>query len=339
MMKIFKNKIFWFLFFLFLILILGSFFYYQREIKKSIGGNDFKIIIIESGRGVSEIAKQLKEEGIIQNPFIFKIYVFLNKKDKNLKAGEYLLSPSMNIIQIVKILEKGQEALLKVTIPEGWRINEIGDYLEREKIFSKDSFLKEANNIEKWQKEFDFLKTIPKGKNLEGFLYPDTYFISKSSSPETLIRKMLTNFERKIVKKYDPEIKQSQFNLYQIITLASIIEKEGQTEEDRKIISDIFQKRLRAGMNLQSCATVEYVLQTKKRILSLQDIRIDSPYNTYIYPGLPPGPICNPSEISVKAVFYPQKTDYWYFLSDEDGNIYFQKTAQEHEAAKAKYLK
>lgn len=343
MIKIFKNKFFWIFLatfcLLFLVISSSLFFYFKKEITKSSGAENFKIVEIKKGEGVNQIADKLKNEGIINNPLAFKIYVFITKKETKIKAGEFLLSPSMNIIQIVKVLEEGQESFLKVTIPEGWKIKEISNYLESEKIFSKEDFLKEVNSLEKWQKEFAFLKIIPKDKNLEGFLYPDTYFISKNSSPEVLVRKMLVNFEQKVIKKYESEINNSKYNLYQIVILASIIEKEASKEEDRLIISDIFQKRLEKNIPLQSCATVEYILETKKHILSLQDIKINSPYNTYLYSGLPPGPICNPSVISIKAVLYPQKTNYWYFLSDSNGNTYFQKTIQEHEAAKLKYLK
>lgn len=339
MEKIFKNKIFLFFILALLIFIGAGYFYFQKAINTPKGGEVMKVITIEKGEGSKIISQKLEKEGIIKSAFIFDLYVFLYKKSKNLKAGEYLLSSSMSIVQIVKTLEEGREPFLKITIPEGWKIKEIASYLEKEKIFSQKDFLAEVNNVSKWQNEFDFLKKVPSKNNLEGFLYPDTYFLSEKSRPEDLVRKMLSNFQKKILGEFSEEIEKSSFSLYQIVILASIIEKEAATYSDRVIISDIFQKRLAKNIPLQSCATVEFVLDTKKRVLSLQDIKVNSPYNTYLYPGLPPGPICNPSIESIKAVLYPQKTEYWYFLSTPDGKTYFQKTAAEHEAAKRLYLK
>lgn len=339
MKTIFKNKLFLFSLLGILVLFLGGiYFYFQKEIRVPKGEDQIKVIKIEKGESSEVISQKLEEEGIIKKAFLFDLYVFFYKKSKNLKAGEYLLSPSMNIIQIVEILEKGREPFFKITIKEGWKVKEIVSYLEKENFFSEKEFLDEISNVKKWQEEYDFLKINFSIKNLEGFLYPDTYFLSLNSKPEDLVKKMLSNFRKQVLGNFKSEIEESKFNLYEIIILASILEKEAADENERAIISDIFQKRLEKSFPLQSCATVEYILGTKKRVLSLEDIKVKSPYNTYLHSGLPPSPICNPSKEAVKAIFYPQKTDFWYFLSTADGKTYFQRTLKEHEEAKRKYL-
>lgn len=299
-----------------------------------------KLFVIEKGQGVKEISKNLKENGFIKNCFIFETYVWLKKQENKFQAGEYVLNISMSIFKITEILTSGkvmsQEREIKII--EGWSADDIGDYLEQEKILAKKQFLAAVND-RSIKSEYQFLSIIPEGKNLEGFLFPDTYRIYKSAIAEDVAHKMLNEFDKKLSPQMREDIKNQGKNIYDIIIMASIIQKEVAKTEDMNIVSDIFWKRFDAGMPLQSCATIAYILGENKPQYSYEDTRIESPYNTYLNRGLPPTPICNPGFSAIKAAIYPLSNDYWYFLSkSENGETVFSKTLDEHNINKAKYL-
>jgi UPF0755 protein len=173
---------------------------------------------------------------------------------------------------------------------------------------------------------------------MEGYLFPDTYFIEKDDTAEIMLEKFLNNFSRHISSEDLEQIEKTGRNIFEIVTMASIIEREVQTDEDRRIVSGIFWKRIADGHPLQSCATLAYFLGIDKPQFSYEDTQIESPYNTYLNVGLPPGPIANPGEASIKAAIYPQENDYYYFLSDmSSGEIIYSKTLEEHNANKIKY--
>ena len=246
-----------------------------------------------------------------------------------------------------------------IKILEGWMNADINNYLQ-EKNFSgweEDEFLKtvgerriydpeEAQNFSRnWATEFDFLLSKPENLSLEGYLFPDTYRVFASSSPEEIVDRLLRNFDLKLSKEMRAEIKRQGKTIHEIITMASIIEKEApiflqNNSEDAKIISGIFWNRLRIGMALQADSTLSYIFEDKKPAHSGEELKIDSPYNSYLYRGLPPGPISNPGLIAIEAAIYPTKTDYFYFLTPLDGSrVYYAKSYQEHLNNKYKYLK
>jgi UPF0755 protein len=253
-----------------------------------------------------------------------------------LQAGDYELSPSMDIPAIANKFAKGDTIKQSVTIIEGWDLNDIGQYLEEQKIVTKKDFLAAAK--EDFSQEFDFLQDRPKNASLEGYIYPDTYYFPLGVSAQDIIKQALQNFGVKFTPELRAEISRQQKTISKVITMASIIEKEVQTVEDKKIISGIFWNRIQIGIPLQSDPTINYVTGGKDGI-SAKDMAIDSPYNTYKYYGLTPGPISNPGMDSILAAIYPEKTDYLYFLSAPDGTTIFSKTYQEHQKAVAKYLK
>jgi UPF0755 protein len=208
----------------------------------------------------------------------------------------------------------------------------------REKGFDADGFLSKSNCGCGVKTDYEFLKDKPGGGNLEGFLFPDTYIFFKDASAVSIINRMLLNFDEKLSGEMKGDIEKSGHSIYEVVTMASILEKEVKTKEDMKIASGIFWDRMEFGMPLQSCATVAYVLGKEKKQYSYDDTRTPSPYNTYINKGLPPGPIDNPGINALNAAIYPTKTDYIYFLTDpETGKTIFSKTIEEHEANKVKY--
>jgi UPF0755 protein len=233
---------------------------------------------------------------------------------------------------------------VSITLIEGWDNQQIGDYLQKNSITSSATFLSAEKAFD--TSAYPILAGKPKSADLEGFIFPDTYFIPASTASGTdintiIIEKALDNFSEKITPAMQAQATTDNMSLFQIITLASIIEKEaGDSQSDRNIISGIFYNRLKMNMALQSDATVDYITHKNDPSASAADIQIDSPYNTYKYTGLPPGPICNPSLGSIMAALYPQSTGYLYFLTDPaTGRAVFATTYDEQIANKQKYLK
>jgi UPF0755 protein len=276
-----------------------------------------KVVNIPSGTNAKEIVVVLEENEIIRkNNYIFRILIKLLKLEDQLKYGEYNLSPSMNMLQILDKLAKGEVIVYKITIPEGYTYTQIAELLDKKEVAEKETFLKLAKDSEKpW----------------EGYLFPDTYEVPKKYGAENMSKVMLSNFNQiAIENKFTEKAEEIGFSLNEIIILASIIEKEAKFSEEKSKVSSVFYNRLEIGMKLQSCATIQYILETPKEILDENDLKIDSPYNTYLYKGLPPGPICNPGLDSIMAALEPEEEDYLYFVLGENGKHIFSKTYQEH---------
>ncbi|PIZ57246.1 endolytic transglycosylase MltG [bacterium (Candidatus Torokbacteria) CG_4_10_14_0_2_um_filter_35_8] len=326
-----------------LVLVGGSFLWIQYKINKPLNADTtLRVFMIREGEGSTEIGEALEKERFISSKFYFYIYIWQNNVYNNLKPGEYELASSMNIPEITEVLTKGtaKPDAFTITILEGWTNEDIAEYLEKKELVPKDDFFKQVSGQQgKFTSSYEFLIDKPEDKNLQGYLFPDTYKVSAKQGTEYIVKKILDNFDRKFSGEFREEVGRQGKTIFEIVTIASILEREVKTEEDKKIIAGIFYKRLKEDKFLQSCATVEYILQTKKRILSYEDTRIDSPYNTYINKGLPPGPICNPGLDSIKAVIYPESTDYLFFLSTEEGEIIYSKTDEEHAENKEKYLR
>ncbi|MDD3919030.1 MAG: endolytic transglycosylase MltG [Candidatus Pacebacteria bacterium] len=286
------------------------------------------LFTIEEGETLKTISQSLKEEGFIKSSNLFYISLYLSNNPKAIKAGVYQLNSEMGNQKIINQIIKGETATEKITIVEGWTISEIASYLENKGLFEKEAFISLANSNE-FTNEFEFLKYKPKNINLEGYLFPDTYYVEKNDTPEIIIRKMLSNFENKVWNGIN-----NKENFYNILILASILEKEVTTFYDKQLVTDILLKRLEIGMALQLDATVIYANN-----LEVFDLEIDSPYNTYKYPGLPIGPISNPGTESIEAALNPIKNNYWYYLSTKDGTTIFSKTFEEHKMNKNIYLR
>jgi len=328
---------------------------YWRGINSVVSktGQDVQFLV-SPGESVSQIGKNLAEADLIKSKFYFKVYVLLSGVQAKFQAGEYGLNPGLSIKKIVKILTGG-EALSKertIKIIEGWNIREISQYFEREGMFQSEELLelvgfpqvdyrtnKEMPTPRNYADRFDFLKDKPAYYSLEGYLFPDTYRIFKDAILDDIVLKMLDNFSQKLTPEMRAEIARQGKTIYEIVTMASLLEKEVRSEEDMKIVSGIFWDRIKNKQALESCATLAYILGVKPQYTN-EDTKVDSPYNTYQNRGLPPGPISNPGLKAIRAAIYPEYTDYNYFLSRPDtGETVFAKTYKEHIRNKAKYFK
>jgi len=311
-----------------------------------------KEFLVKKGQGAFEIANNLQRERFVKNKSLFLLYLVFSRSQKKLKAGDYLLSPSMTISQIAKQLIEGSQTIVRITIPEGWNLDDISNYLAKKKLCQKDEFFSivgapridynktnTALRPKDFSSRFAFLKNKPKNVSLEGYLFPDTYFVSKSSNCQQLIELFLKNFSKKLTPRLRRDISSQHKTIFEIVTMASLLEKEAKTDNDKEIISGILWKRLEYGIPLQVDATISYLTNKKSAKISLKETKINSPYNTYQHLGLPLGPICNPGIKSILAAIYPKKSNFWYYLSTPEGKTIFSKTLREHNVAKQKYLK
>lgn len=276
-----------------------------------------KVVNIPSGTNAKEIVDVLEKNEIIRkNNYTFRILIKIMKLEDQLKYGEYDLSSSMSMLQILDKLVKGEVITYKITIPEGYTSAQIAELLDKKEIVEKESFLKLVNNGE---------------KSWEGYLFPDTYEVPKQYGAENMVKIMLSNFNQiAIENKFADKAEKIGFSMEEIIILASIIEKESKFTEERRQVSSVFHNRLKKNMKLQSCATIQYILEEPKEELDESDLKIDSPYNTYLYKSLPPGPISNPGLDSIIAALEPEEEDYFYFVLGENGKHIFSRTYQEH---------
>ena len=318
------------------------------------GSGENKIFIINEGEGVHQISRNLKQAGLIDNFFIFETYLWLIEGGSKIMAGEHVINDKWNIRTLAMVLMTGSylENEETIKIIEGWNLRDIAAYLEKQGICTADEFYFWAGrpavnyNIKKkyeqttqnWAESYHLLENKPTNYGLEGFLFPDTYRIYKNAKPQEIIQKMLSNFERKVNKEILAEIKAQKKDLYDVIILASIIEKEAKTYEDKQRVAGVYYNRLNIGMALQADPTVNYVTGNITDRPTLDEISTDSLFNTYKYPGLPPTPICNPGLDSIRAAVYPERNGYYYFLNTPDGKLIFSRTLEEHKRNRLKYF-
>lgn len=329
-----------------LVVACGFYFVYQYNISAA-NTKDCEDALFEvaGGESVKQIAENLFEKDLIKSKFYFLLYVKNQNRTGYLQAGEYVLNYSMPIKEIVDILVSGR-ALSRETdvkIIEGWCLTDIGEYLEKKGVSTKQKFLSLVESASDWPFDFEkpkILSAIPNNASLEGFLFPDTYKIYMDDNEEVVIKKMINNFADKFTEKMAEDTTAQERDIFEIITMASIIEKEVRNYEDMRVVSGLFWNRVKNNQALESCATLAYILGVNKPVYSLDDTKIKSDYNTYQNFGLPPGPICNPGLNAIKAAIYPIDTEYNYFLSRSDNaETVFSKTYQEHLRNKAKYLR
>ena len=289
---------------------------------------------IPSGSSTLKIANLLKENNLIKSDLAFRILSRLSKSDGKMQAGKYVLGNDMDAKAIIQALVAGDVThdTIKFTIPEGFEFNQIVSRLESNGLIDRKKFMQLANFGDF---NYKFLEDIPKGENrLEGFLFPDTYQVAKDASEEEILKKMLDRFNQVFQESYYQRAKDANMSINEVITLASIIEREAKLDKERPLVSSVFHNRIEQKMLLQSCATVQYILGERKENLTLKDIETNSPYNTYKYQGLPPKPIASPGKPSIEAALYPEKTDYLFFVVSKNGEHAFSKTYKEHLKAK-----
>ncbi len=332
----------------FFLIILIFIIIFGQNIFFSKGPNKEVKVTIKQGDSVSDIGNKLKEKGLINNSLLFKIYIFGSGNRPNLQAGNYIFNASKPPYKIAQKIIKGETEKVILTIPEGWNLRDIAWYFENNGLFQAEEFFELAGlpakdlsktNYPKPQKfDHSFLDKKPENISLEGFIFPDTYELERNFQLKDFINKSLINFDQKLTSDLKKEIKRKQRNIFEIITMASLIEREVSKKEDKKIVSGILWKRLNNKVPLQVDATLLYITGKKSEILK-KDKEINSLYNTYKYRGLPLGPICNPGLESIIAAIYPEESDFWYYLSTPKGETMFNKTLQEHNIDKLKYLK
>ncbi|WXR61888.1 endolytic transglycosylase MltG [Peptostreptococcaceae bacterium AGR-M142] len=324
------------------VIFISSFllFNYYNNSLKPIDENDLAeyLIDIKMGSSFNEAARELEQKDVIKNAFTFKIFA-KNEKLMDIKAGKYRLYRSMDVKEILNILNEGKVYIKqkKVTIPEGYNLKQIAKKLSESNIVDEDEFIKKANDISSFNKDYKFLneKNI---NSLEGFLFPDTYEFPLEEDEEIIIKIMLNRFNNVFKEEYYQVLKERKISINELVTMASIVEREAKKDEERPLISAVFYNRLDINMKLQSCATVQYLLPEIKPRLLNKDLEIESPYNTYKYKGLPPGPISCPGEKSINAALYPSDVDYLFFVAKKDGSHTFTKTLRAHNNAKRKNL-
>lgn len=287
-------------------------------------------ILIPPGSGTRQIASILKFYRIIDHPLYFILQAKRKGVENSLKAGEYRFNNRMSMEEILDRLNKGEMITYSFTIPEGYNLKEIAARLEAEGFASSERFLALCYN-----RDIIYSLGLNAG-SLEGCLFPDTYQVIRGISEKEIITIMFDRF-RKITDPFQGKIKEMKVSLHSIITLASLIEKEAKKKEEKSLISAVFHNRLKKGMPLEACVTVLYALGYHKYLLTYDDLKIESPYNTYLHCGLPPGPICSPGRTSIEAALNPAPVPYLYFVSQQNGSHQFSETFTQHKRAKRVY--
>lgn len=325
-------------------LVLGSYLAANHEALNTPRASDSGTIQFEvlPGQNAAQIADELVSDGIISDPTLFRNYVHYYDLDRQIEAGSYELSASMTIPEVAVRLTDATPAETSVRVTEGWRREQIGEFLDGQPDipFTGAEFLAATGVGTRLPSGSSLGGVIAPGATLEGFLFPDTYRIAVDATATDLVEKMLLNFETKVTSQMRADAAAQGFSLFEVITLASIVEREAAVPDERVLIASVYLNRLRAGTKLEADPTVQYAMgyqpdsgQWWNLSLTQEDYySIDSPYNTYLYAGLPPGPIANPGLDSIRAVIYPAQTPYIFFRTacDGSGRHVFATTFEEH---------
>ena len=300
------------------------------------GGNPHGPIVrvtIPPGSSFRAAADSLHHAGLVSAPRLFRLYAQITGRDRDIKAGTYGLQREMGWSALVTALHEGQGLERRLTIPEGWSIREIAPALAKALGAPVDS-------VDSAMRDTALLRSLDvPTQTLEGYLFPDTYVFAYGTSPRAAVREMVQRFEQVWDPRWDERLQQLAMSRNDIVALASIIEKEARLPEERPVISAVYHNRLKAQMPLQADPTIQYALGEHHDRVTYHDLEVESPYNTYRHPGLPPGPIASPGRASMEAALYPASVPYLYFVADTDGHHEFRTTFQEHKAAKAEIRK
>ncbi len=320
-----------------LILIVGIFFaggtlaYMSAIGPVDVNDSDQIYVKVPAGYGTIQIANLLDTNGLLKNKNAFRVYARINGLDGKMKEGEYYLSRSMSVAEIAERIVKGQVIQYSFTIPEGYTVRQIAATLAEKGYVNEEKFLTIART-ETFDIPFDtFHPNLI--EPLEGYLYPDTYSYARGMDERAIIRMMVENFKKNVSSEMVNRSSEIGYSMQEIITIASLVEREARMPNERKIVASVIYNRLKINMRLQLCASVMYILPEPKSVLLYSDLEIDSPYNTYRNGGLPPGPVSNPGKASIEAALYPDNTPYYYFVARNDGSHVFTRTLAEHNQA------
>ena len=289
-----------------------------------------QVVVIEKGQTGTEIADMLFERGLIRSTQGFKLWLYLSGTNDKLQTGHYQIPNKVTVRELISLLQEGHVESIRITIPEGYTVGDIAIVLEKNQIMKAKDFLAEA----KTYVPYPYMKgTKPATYPVEGFLFPSTYEIPVGATPRDVIQMMADEMNRYLTPAVKKQIQAQHMSIHDFVTLASIVERESLFDADRPTIAGVFKKRLAHGIPLQSDATISYVLGYAKENVTIGDTQLQSPYNTYVSKGLPPGPIANPGKKALDAVLHSENTDYLYFVADKEGHNHFSKSYEEHLAA------
>lgn len=324
-----------------LLVILGvTVLFFLREAETNHGSNlSTERFTVEKGEGLTSLGERLDNAGLVKNKWLFVLVALKTGQYRTLQAGDYALSGSLTTPEIIEKISSGKilPPGVRLTFPEGWTTTQMAARLSGNDLPGDDFLAIASVPYPKWKEKFPLLTTLPAGQSLEGYLFPDTYIFPPQATGELIVNTFLENFSRKITDAMLAQAKTEHLTLHELVTLASIVEVEVQSENDRRMVADIFLRRLSIGQALQSDATLRFVLGQNKTKYSVEETKTNSLYNTYIHPGLPPGPINNPSLEAIQAVLQPLPNTFFYFLSNlKTGETVFAKTFEEHVANKEK---
>lgn len=319
------------------ILVGGGFFYLPSYL--SVSSNEEIVeVTVPKGASLNYVANLLYEEGVIKNKLWFKYKSKSESVDRNIKPGTYTFEPNMSLEDIFALLQKGEtEAPIIVTIPEGFTLYQIAARMEAAGLATKEEFI-EATKIFFQEKGYDF-DTSDLYYEMEGYLYPDTYYFSQKQSPQEIVATLVKTMEDVFTEEYKARAEELNMSIHQVLTMASLIEREAYNEEEKVIISGVIHNRIEKKMPLQIDATVIYGIGKGEKHINRvlwSHLKDSSPFNTYQNPGLPPGPIAAPSKTAILAALYPEDHDYYYYVLGENGHV-FSRTLSEHEINAAKY--
>ncbi|MCM1990875.1 endolytic transglycosylase MltG [Oceanirhabdus seepicola] len=310
-------------------IIIGGYLYginyYNEALNHPLTGTDNIEISVSQGDSFYSLLERLYNEKKVKNPLVFKLYVKKNNVKCDIKPGEYKVNVDENFDALISKLSKGtQKDTYRITIIEGMNIEQIAEVFQKAGVFTEEEFLQAVQEYELPEYVID---SSDANYSLEGYLYPETYNFYVDSKPSEVIEIMINRFE-KTIESIEEEYNTNIENLHEVIILASIVEKEAVKDEERALISSVYSNRIKIGMLLQSCPTVIYSIgnvfyERDKLIVLNKDLKVESPYNTYMNEGLPPGPIGAPRKESIVAALYPEDTNYLYFVSQNDGTHFF----------------
>jgi UPF0755 protein len=283
-------------------------------------------ITIPRGAGLASVAESLSAHGVITSPHVFRFYAKASGRERRIQAGTFAVPPGATIRQVLEILERGRVAEDRLVVPEGLMLDEVAAAVERQLGIPAHRVLAAARDSALRA------RVGTSGPTLEGYLYPDTYHLPTDVGPPGIVERMVSEFESRWKSEWDARLDTVGLSRHEVVILASIIEGEVRYGPDRRYVSSVYHNRLRRGMRLQADPTVIYALGERRRLFE-RDYQTQSPYNTYLIDGLPPGPITQPSQESLDAALYPAATDFFYFVARPDGKHVFSRTLREHNAA------
>ncbi len=325
--------------FIFVVLLglgLGAYWYGRSEVRRYLQGPCGKgdvtaLVTVAPGRSFGALVEDLHRRGVVDSPLRLKLLARLEGYDRKIKAGEYRLSAAMKPRELLDVLAEGRVHLYRVTIPEGFNLYQIAERLAQSSLVSAGDFIRAATDSR------ETARYGIAGETFEGYLFPDTYAFARGVTARQIVAAMVERFWKEFTPAWKARARELGLSVHQVVTLASIVEKETGSAAERPLIASVFFNRLKKGMRLESDPTVIYAIPNFNGNLTRRDLKTRTPYNTYRIRGLPPGPIANPGAAALRAVLYPAQTDFLYFVARKDGTHQFSRTLREHNRAVNRY--